>query len=383
MKLSVLIRPRDPLIFRDGKPFDAGLGAASINWPMPSTIAGCIRTRLWGSREFNLKAQDRLRQVTQTGPFLAVQDSKGKWELCCPAPADAAIYGSKGAYEIVPLRPTGALHFGEGSGSDLPEGMSPLAGSRSQKADESAPSFWTLEQTMKWLEAIEGRNWFKSAEQLGYSWLPQQSRLHVQMSDSSRNAAEGMLFRTTSLEFEFASDFRRKERRAMMRPTAAMGIYSQVHAEDGDWSNTDGVGPMGAEQRVSVWTQGEELLPLMPESWNLLNLIRLQLVTPGVFGDGWKPAWADSGEPPGCPGLRLRLVSAAVRRAIAVSGFDMAKSGEDRLRPTRMLAPAGSVYFFAVEQGDPRSLWMRSISDEAQDRRDGFGIVLIGGWKWR
>ena len=42
---TLLIEPRDPVIFRDGKPFALGLSARSIGFPMPSTVIGAIRTR--------------------------------------------------------------------------------------------------------------------------------------------------------------------------------------------------------------------------------------------------------------------------------------------------------------------------------------------------
>jgi CRISPR-associated protein Cmr3 len=55
-------------------------------------------------------------------------------------------------------------------------------------------------------------------------------------------------------------------------------------------------------------------------------------------------------------------------------------------KPTRYAAAAGSVYFFEVTEGGPlsverlRNLWLRPISDQDQDRRDGFGLVLPGVW---
>ena len=41
-----LIVPRDPLIFRDGKPFTATPGerSNSLGFPFPSTLAGAVRT---------------------------------------------------------------------------------------------------------------------------------------------------------------------------------------------------------------------------------------------------------------------------------------------------------------------------------------------------
>jgi len=194
---------------------------------------------------------------------------------------------------------------------------------------------------------------------------------------------EGRLFRTVSREFDFDTEFRREERREKRRVSRACAIFSRIEAEDGDWSRTEGAGPMGGEQRLAVWEAAEDLLPPAPDSLSAAKKIRLQLVTPGAFDNGWRPAWVDGGEPPGCAGLRLNLISAAIKRPVALSGFDLAKAGMSRWRATRLLAPAGSVYFFEVEAGDPRTLWLQSICDKPQCRRDGFGLVLVGEWAWQ
>src|ERR1022692_1049314 len=130
----------------------AGLGARSIGWPMPSTVAGHIRTRLWGERKFPGN-EDKLRAISQIGPFFASQDEKYQWDLSFTAPADAAIYGRKAAFEIVPLRPTRTAF--RGAACDLPVGLSPLAGARSEKETDSAPGFWTREQTPAWLKKTD------------------------------------------------------------------------------------------------------------------------------------------------------------------------------------------------------------------------------------
>jgi CRISPR-associated protein Cmr3 len=47
------------------------------------------------------------------------------------------------------------------------------------------------------------------------------------------------------------------------------------------------------------------------------------------------------------------------------------------------MVPAGSVYFFEIEGGNPSDLlesWLRPVSDNEQDRKDGFGLALWGVW---
>jgi CRISPR-associated protein Cmr3 len=45
------------------------------------------------------------------------------------------------------------------------------------------------------------------------------------------------------------------------------------------------------------------------------------------------------------------------------------------------MVPAGSVYFFELLEGDPSAVlesWLRPVSDNEQDRKDGFGLALWG-----
>ena len=50
----------------------------------------------------------------------------------------------------------------------------------------------------------------------------------------------------------------------------------------------------------------------------------------------------------------------------------------------RRLVPAGSVYFFKIVPGSAAELldklWLHSVADDDQDRRDGFGLALWGLW---
>lgn len=76
-----------------------------------------------------------------------------------------------------------------------------------------------------------------------------------------------------------------------------------------------------------------------------------------------------------------------------VSGWDLAfdnGAGKPRGRPkpTRRLAPAGSVYFVELEGGAREDLerwcdaaWLAPLSDGEQERRDGFGLAALGAWR--
>jgi CRISPR-associated protein Cmr3 len=106
---------------------------------------------------------------------------------------------------------------------------------------------------------------------------------------------------------------------------------------------------------------------------------RLLLVTPACFARGFLPTWLLS-----CAsGAQATVVAAAVPRYQTASGWDYK---ERRPKPTRRLAPAGSVYFIKLGGDDAAinrfvdAIWMQTVSDEAQARLDGFGLAVLGTW---
>jgi len=135
-----------------------------------------------------------------------------------------------------------------------------------------------------------------------------------------------------------------------------------------------------AVARLLVPTDAEKqaLRALCAGQW-----LALTLATPAVFAQGWRPGWLDDalqGSPPLAPGLRLQLRAAAVPRWQGISGWDLCAHLP---KASRRAVAAGSVYWFEVLSNDPPSngngasaLWLQPLSDEQQDRLDGFGAAL-------
>jgi len=371
---TLLIEPLDPLIFRDGRPFTDGLPAATMPFPLPITIAGAIRTRSGANLDFSdAEIIGSLLKIQQTGPFAAILND-GKWEPLFCAPADAVPYGSEKRIEYVPLRP--AAHAAPG-GCDLPEGVQPLFGARPEKALDEAPRFWRSSFFQKWLTNKTGTV-TAAFREAGFEPLPEQRRTHVAIDPDSLAARKHMLFATSGLEFAW-----RKEKPKSGEPVGErldafpVGLMSRIECpEDACWP---AAAPLGGERRLALWRE----LPAAEVAWPAApaiqgkkgEIVRAILVTPGAFDLGWRPAWCGGLRPPGVPDLKLELVAAALARFQPASGWDLKARGP---KATRFLVPAGSVFFFRVIDGNPAKLWMRSICDREQDRRDGFGIVLLG-----
>lgn len=124
---SWLIVPRDPLIFRDGKPFTATPGerAKSIGFPFPSTIAGAVRTRSGTDPQTGSFNKDKIPDLLSRpvhGPVLVEVGHDDKLTSYFPAPADARwwqrmvghistdmhsnLSGRPGALSLISLRMT-------------------------------------------------------------------------------------------------------------------------------------------------------------------------------------------------------------------------------------------------------------------------------------
>ncbi|GAP61724.1 hypothetical protein ARMA_0147 [Ardenticatena maritima] len=375
--------PHDPLIFRDGKPFTAtpGARATSVPFPFPSTLAGAVRT-LSGALEnggiFPKKNNDALVQKVLAypvaGPFLF--DTR-RQQVLFPAPQDALLVKLEPHDETkaqqVPLHPT--TRFSNVL-TNMPDGLQLVAPVETVKAKRhpNAPAFWYWEKIEAWLKHPTPATVTLSA--LGIHTLPTDYRTHVSIQHQSGTAEEGALFQTAGLTFVHAP---RKEKRPDLDEAAELALLLQTDAPIGATMWT-----LGGERRLAAWEEQNDTLPTCPEEVQTAiqqrRRGRLILATPAHFTGGFLPTWVC--EHPS--GVKLRIVGAAVGRPVHVSGWDYQK-GKPKI--TRRLAPAGSVYFFEIVEGDEAAItqfinavWLRPISDEEQDRRDGFGVALLGTW---
>lgn len=366
---TYLLEPTGPLVFRSGKPFGTG-SRDGANFPWPSSIAGALRTALMDAD--GMKGEDTL-QVAVGGPFLLRSTARGSC-LYVPKPADAlALLDEHDQAGLHRLRP-GRLP--QGVGADLPQGLAPVV--LAQDAPHSKPQklarFWPLDAVLAW-----DRGETVDLEELKREPAPlanTDTRTQVVIDRSSLAARDGGLFQVQGLDFG-----------AVRRTADGMGGYSKetwrlaarfAGALDARLLH------LGGERRTA-WLERANAAPLgLPKAHaEMLRdapRLALTLLTPAPLSAGWKPAWLDDGlvgEFPAVAGLRLKLVACALERWQGVSGWDLAKG---QPKAARKAAPAGSTYWFDIvgrPAGDwPAALWLASLCDEAQTRRDGWGLVL-------
>ncbi|MCS7080885.1 MAG: type III-B CRISPR module-associated protein Cmr3 [Chloracidobacterium sp.] len=377
------IEPRDPIIFRDGRPFGAwgGARAASLPFPFPSTIAGGVRTRAFlnAKGHFDPAAQGRslddVRALAVRGPFLVELDEADHIrEWLFPAPLDAVAWATvrQDRFDIkrlTPLQLPPGVTVNQPADAPHPVGLAtPVKG----KPSGDAPRYWRWAALERWL--TQAGDWSAvAADEVGHHGPVPEQRTHVGLDPTTLTADEGRLFQTRGLIFTGRTGDGERRRLALA-----------VHVAGGEGIRP-GPAPLGGERRLVHWRADKQALPACPKAVSeaVVNAgaCRLVLATPGYFAAGWRPATETLAA--GVTGLTVTLVGAAVGRAVVVSGWDFERN---QAKPTRRLAPAGSVYFLRLE-GSPEArrawldkIWLQPISDDEQARRDGFGCALVGAW---
>jgi CRISPR-associated protein Cmr3 len=404
----LLIEPHDPLIFRDGRPFNPtpGARATSHPFPLPSTTAGAVRSMLGTDErgQFNDGRLGELLKMRLRGPLL-VELGGGAPTWMAPAPADALLLESATAAarckQLLPLEAP------EGFASDLDAPGLPalrLVGPRRfspAKPLSGAPRFWRWPRFEAWLlrsGALDQADdpdtrdtTIAQLAELGHNGPEGEQRVSVGIDPATQTAEESMLFQTRGLSFQLRRAAPGSAR--LERPQLALGLDVNLRKR----TLREQVAPIGGERRLARWSVDPRRveLPQMPE--RLADAIvaagacRLILLTPAWWERGHYPTWLCQER----DGVRPELVAVANGRPQVQSGWDYARR---RPKPARRLAPAGTVLFLRL-RGEKSALrawlgkrWLHSISDDAsardrslgvaaeQWRLDGFGLAAVGAW---
>ena len=362
-----LISPKAPLIFRNGKPFGTEDNFAdTLAFPLPSTIAGAMRTA-WAESQPNgfdyANDAKKLLKKTVLGPLLArFNDAENKPEIFFPAPADSlCLNDNKGQRKIHRLYPD-AINTGD-EGTDLPSDLLPvfLDSDDQSKPAKNAPKFWSMDCTTQWL--IDETTTIDADKQLEN--LPREVRTHVSIDPQTQTAVDGHLFHTEGLDF--SDEF---------------GLLSWFQDEIPDTYRTiGGESRLGHIQQQSLWPD----CPLdLSKALSSCTAFRLVLATPAIFSKGFLPGWLNENYEGQFGNLTVKLRAASLPRWQAGTSWNMADSKSKQgkgMRTADRLVPAGAVYWFDLISGHPSELsdrWLTSLSDERD--QDGYGLVLPGVW---
>lgn len=369
---TYLIVPHASLVLRTGKPFGETGGGESHPFPLPSTVAGALRTSCADEAELDFDHhRERILAWPVGGPLPALIRNGSGIAPLMPRPNDALFtLAEDGKMALHRLRP---LPLAPDEGCDLPSNLLPVTLEPPIRTKPGAGAvWWTLGSVARWLM---GRS--VDPENAGHPAVPFDVRTHVRLDPKRLAAMEGQLFQSSGPDFDAPRD----DTAGGWQPYR-FGMLVRFGE-----SVPDTLVRLGGEGRLSTLTRIETGWPAVPEelatSLDAARRIRLVLATPAIFDKGWRPGWLDrdlTGECPAVPGLVLKLKAAAIAGWQPISGWDVQQR---KPKAIRRMVPAGSVYWFdIVRTADdwPNRLWLHSICDNPQDRRDGFGLTVAGIW---
>lgn len=407
----IWIDPFDVVLFRDGRPFNAGEGGhvRSQFPPMPNTLMGIIRTTIlvqalaktgqtlhdWqnGGARPSLKAllgySSRTPGTLQAKGPLVARREEGTVRPYLPMPLDVLAQEAG----------TGMFHL-------LAPGADPIPGMSSEpltrplwSADESPGSAEAGERSFTVLrESLRGYlRGEKEGGAIGLTTVEsddlfqRERRLGIRLDNTRRVSEEGMLYTAE-----------------MVRTAADSGLLVCLEGADAFWEEEnlprEGLLALGGERRAGRYqllgpdidTHIESLKNLIAVESEAARRFKLYLVTPASFQpEAGRPGWLPDmvGSPRYEDGvssymcrsdpLEFRLVGAAVGKPMAVSGWSLS---HERPNASRRLVPAGSVYYFELERGSFSDVlerfWFKSMlaDQKSEDARAGFGITLVGRW---
>jgi len=388
------LTPRDGLFLKDGRGWftnEAGR-AGCVEWPHAGTIRGAVRTCLglaheqtlgrslgndeWLPLNASVRVDAVLPLCRPAGATPSTTDRR--W----PAPRDAVIFtGDDSVHRLLPTAfPTAAtIALDESPEAVAIEGLRHPSPGEIVGKPASMPTWWCDDAFTAWLCGIP-----VTAHAIAPAGNPtSRVQTHVTIDPRTGAASDGGLFSSTVIE-----------------PLTRAGDSGAAH----HWSIAAiGSGFMpedlaGRPLRLGGDGRSATCSTLPPDAFSMPGPLRRVfaaeprglrwiLVSHTCFRRGWLPDWLAvqdgtlTGEMPGVGQVILR--SACVGRPVHVSGWDMAAR---RPKPTRRLAPAGSVYFFEKADGrgftaaDAEAIWLRAVG-EAADPGEATGAAVPGVWQ--
>lgn len=381
---TYLLTPLAPLVLRKGKPFGETGGGESFDFPFPTTVAGTLRA---ARADMDKRDFDKNRE-TITGwqcagilPALIDLNKEGQTEALFPKPQDALyLDGGEAGKQLLRLAPMAMV---ENEGCDLPgSDLLPVFHPGEENAKPvSGPAWWCADVFTRWLLGGEA----PTVDGAGPKPPPQEIRTHVSLDPKTLAASDGLLYQSAGPDWEAP---RRATPGAAQRgwESRRFGLLARfAEPIEPTLVRLGGEGRLSALSAVpsSTW-------PAMPEDLAATlereGRFRLIFCSPALFDVGWRPGWLDAnleGDWPNLPGLKVKLRAAVLERWQAISGWDIRAQ---KPKAARRLVPAGAVYWFEVDKdvkpppGWAAKLWLQSVCDKPEDRRDGFGLTVPGRW---
>jgi len=348
------IKALDTLFFRDGKPFSWGeeTWAEGIFPPYPSSFYGALRSLWFAENIKELKKantqDDPTKSIRINGIFIKRENT-----LYFPLPLDLVKRKEEKENKIFSLN----LFKNSIFIANLNKDFQFLTTTSIDKV-ESPEGFIRFSNFKKYLlgDLIQEVSFLPKKE-----FYKSEPKIGIARNSLTHTSEEGKLYRINMVRF--------KE-----------GVSLVVDIELGGIElPKDGFKRLGAEGKIVVFKfierdevrkLKEEIKEELKEQIKKTKCFKLCLLTPAIFENGYLPKETYSG---------LKLVGCICGKPVYVGGFDI-----KRKEPKTMYraVPAGSVYYFILEQSSTEELLERFHYKHISDykKEEGFGLSVVGGW---
>jgi len=374
----LFIQAQDVWMFRDSKPFTAqqNFVARSHFPPNPQTMQGVIRTAYLESQNVNWQAyangsadptlyekvghggiggsgKATLGNLSISGPFIGIK-SGDTVEPVFRAPLDLLHNSTSGAFAV--LSPEKSETFYTNRSFDS---WQPLGRSSNKEELQEAKNEERFREVNGWLSSQQFTEYLNGKSVSGSllkdsDIFEYEDRIGLGLNYDRRAAQKGLLYRAT-----------------FIRPCDDIGLLVRINQTLFEQPGTIRIG--GETRSGKFEIKNDIAFPRVQAS----SRVKIVLLTPAYFTDGWQPhdqnwsKWVGSGG---------KLVSAVLGKPMGISGWDIANK---RSKPLRHYVPAGSVYYFenAAVTDEPFTE-SPANEDDGLFGAMGFGTVAIGVWQF-
>lgn len=380
--MRIFLEPTEPLLFRTGRPFDAGESgyADTLFPPTPDTIQGALRAAIAGhwDRSKTLEEVFAQREVRDligdrqsygrfriTGMALGRRTANDTIERLFPPPAHLIQLADQQGKSQICLTPRQDPNLA----SDLPDHAFHLFPNQAPEGKLEPLNGWLTEQGLS--KILRTREDLTQDDFVSEGKVYQREpRLGIGMQNATKATREGLLYQIQMIrmmpDYGFVADIRLSKsstHHAVSTPEELLDDQETQGLlrlpEQGGWVTLGGERRTAHFEIVSM-AQGGQANILEKEKQGTL----LYLATPAALRGGWQPLeWSAYGRPP---------VTAAIQHHQPIGGWSMNhhdSGGTSKVM--RRCVPAGSVYFF----DQPISV-TRPLTDFGMEI--GYGITYTG-----
>jgi len=380
--MRLFIEPSEPLLFRTGRPFDAGQNnfAESMFPPTPETLQGAVRATIasyWNPKKNIAAAFDDPKLTTLIGDhkgcgrFRVTGMSLGQYRKDQPETVER-LFIPPAHIRRVDTNHDHLLRllpkpFEAGTQSNMPKGIQYYLASEQKNEDDLKPlEGWLTEADLYKTLGVNDLTGIKVVRRSDI--YGDEPRLGIGIQPGTKASQEGFLYQILMIRmnhqmehshiYGFVVDIRLASTSADNTYLNDQQTQQELHLPDTGWMT------LGGEQRTAHF----RVIPAISELNKRPSQARplLYMATPAVFETGWRPS-------PQFAPLDAPL-TAAINRYESIGGWKLQAGrtpGENKTMCR--CVPAGSVYFF-----DKHMTAQQPLTDNGM--KIGYGITFEGEW---